>query len=85
MGLFDVISGFFSDLGSVLTIQFAGGVAKCTTTKVTGACLRDVESIMEEFEVNEGFMRKSGNGTWSFSRSIPESAQQRLRNVLASI
>lgn len=71
-------------LGAPLLIRIREGKPGTTRGGMSSHALADLEEILRDHQVSRGFVAKNGDGRVVFSRSIPESCRQQLRNVLTN-
>jgi hypothetical protein len=70
----------------VFVVRIAGGVPRATSGKVTAAFLEEIGEACAEYKVSRGWIGGVPRGrqvTLTFSRGMPPSCRQRLRNLWA--
>ena len=65
-------------------IEIRGGSARCVKGKVVGRLLNEISSLASANDIKEGEIWIDPAGKVSFSREIPETIHQRIRNVIFS-
>ncbi len=74
------ISRFFSESA----IQIREGTAFCAKGKMMNRLLNDISYLAADFNIAQGEIWINQAGKVSFSRDLPESIHQRIRNVISS-
>ena len=86
--LFQLIYGFgdaISPSGLPLVhIRYRNGRCVCIFGKLPSWVLQQIEEILTEHEVVRAVIKQMQNGSFRFSRSIPQEIRQRMRNVIVS-
>jgi hypothetical protein len=71
-------------LGATLLIRIRSGKPATARGSVPSRVLGDLAEILREAGVDRGYIAKNGDGRIVFSRSIPETVRQALRNVVVN-
>lgn len=71
-------------LGAPLVIRIRNGKPRATRGCLPSHAHADLEEILRDHQAGRGFIARNGDGRVVFSRSIPESCRQQLRNVLTN-
>ena len=86
--LFQLIYGFgdaISPSGLPLVhIRFRNGSCVCIFGKLPSWVLQQNEESLVECEVDRAVIKQMQNGSFRFSRSVPQEIRQRVRNVIVS-
>ncbi len=72
----------FSRLFATYAIQIRGGSAQCVKGKMATRVLSDLSCLASENNLEDGEIWIDQLGRVSFSKEIPESIHQRIRNVI---
>lgn len=75
---------FLKRLAASEVIEIWEGRATVAKGKLSGTILSDVSDVARQYEIKTAQIWIKAGGSISFSRSVPEQAHQRFRNVLAS-
>ncbi len=74
---------FVSRLFASTAIRIRGGTAYCLKGKRGNRIMAEISSIASEVNLKEGEIWIDPLGKVSFSREIPETIHQRIRNVIS--
>lgn len=71
-------------LGATVVIRIRRGHPAAARGNVPSRVLTDLAGILREAGVDRGYIARNGDGRIVFSRSIPETIRQALRNVVVN-
>ena len=72
-------------LAATILIDLKDDSASLGKGTVSSLVLREISEIITQQPGLQGYLWFEKSGRWRFSDSIPETIQQRIRNVLASL
>ncbi len=75
---------FFRRLFASTAIRIESGKAQCIKGSLRSQVLSDITDICQTKGVTSGEVWISSAGRITFSKAIPDSAHQRIRNIVAS-
>ncbi len=80
----DPFMRFLSRFFATTAIRIHNGKASCIKGKMMSRMLNDLSSLCQDQGIRDGEIWINQIGKPSFSKSIPNSAHQRIRNVLST-